>query len=61
MNMARTLVFDVNETLLDLRVLDPIFERAFGDAAVRRQWCGLLPRNAMRKSSTSEVAAPMHC
>jgi 2-haloacid dehalogenase len=31
-------VFDVNETLLDLRALDPLFERAFGDAGVRRSW-----------------------
>jgi len=31
-------VFDVNETLLDLGALDPLFERAFGDAAVRRSW-----------------------
>ncbi|MDQ7827576.1 MAG: haloacid dehalogenase type II [Armatimonadota bacterium] len=36
--MARVVVFDVNETLLDLRALDPLFERVFGDAAVRRQW-----------------------
>jgi 2-haloacid dehalogenase len=28
----------VNETLLDLRALDPAFARVFGDAAVRRQW-----------------------
>jgi 2-haloacid dehalogenase len=36
--MAKTIVFDVNETMLDLRALDPIFERHFGDAAVRGQW-----------------------
>ena len=36
--MARVCVFDVNETLLDLRALDPLFERAFGDAGVRRSW-----------------------
>ncbi len=36
--MPQVLVFDVNETLLDLRALDPHFERVFGDAAVRRQW-----------------------
>ncbi len=36
--MPRICVFDVNETLLDLSVLDPHFERAFGDAAVRREW-----------------------
>ena len=32
------LAFDVNETLLDLRALDPIFERVFGDAALRPIW-----------------------
>ena len=31
-----TLVFDVNETLLDLTTLEPVFARAFGDAAVMR-------------------------
>jgi 2-haloacid dehalogenase len=36
--MPRILAFDVNETLLDLAALDPLFERAFGDAAVRAQW-----------------------
>lgn len=36
--MKRVCVFDVNETLLDLAALDPHFERAFGDASVRKQW-----------------------
>lgn len=36
--MPRILAFDVNETLLDLSALDPLFERAFGDAALRPQW-----------------------
>ena len=45
--VARVLVFDVNETLLDLRALDHHFERIFGDAAVRRQWFGLVLRNAL--------------
>jgi 2-haloacid dehalogenase len=36
--MAKVIVFDVNETLLDLRALDLHFERIFGDAGVRRQW-----------------------
>src|SRR4028118_966551 len=36
--MARVCLFDVNETLLDLGALDPHFERAFGDAGVRRGW-----------------------
>ncbi len=29
--MPRICVFDVNETLLDLRALDPHFERTFGE------------------------------
>ena len=32
------LVFDVNETLLDLSAFDPLFARHFGDAGVRREW-----------------------
>jgi 2-haloacid dehalogenase len=36
--MKRVCVFDVNETLLDLAALDPLFERAFGDASVRQLW-----------------------
>ena len=32
------LVFDVNETLLDLTALDPHFERHFGDTGVRAEW-----------------------
>lgn len=34
----RVIVFDVNETLLDIEILNPFFERAFGDAGVMRQW-----------------------
>ena len=34
----RTIVFDVNETLLDISALDSHFERIFGDAAIRREW-----------------------
>ena len=32
------LLFDVNETLLDLSALNPLFRSAFGDSAVRQQW-----------------------
>jgi 2-haloacid dehalogenase len=35
---TRVIAFDVNETLLDLRVLDPVFEELFGDASLRAQW-----------------------
>ena len=40
--MRRVLVFDVNETLLDLGALDPHFQRVFGDAKVRVEWFGLM-------------------
>ncbi|GLR85273.1 hypothetical protein [Bradyrhizobium iriomotense] len=32
------IVFDVNETLLDLRTMEPTFERIFGDARDMRLW-----------------------
>lgn len=32
------IVFDVNETLLDLTTLEPVFERIFGDPGVMREW-----------------------
>lgn len=38
MARVKAVVFDSNETLLDLRALDPHFVRAFGDAAVRERW-----------------------
>jgi 2-haloacid dehalogenase len=36
--MPDVLVFDVNETLLDLRALDPLFAEVLGDSALRGQW-----------------------
>ncbi len=33
-----TIVFDVNETLLDISTLEPFFERVFGNATVLREW-----------------------
>lgn len=38
MPAPKTVVFDVNETLLDLSALDPLFVDAFGDKATRRVW-----------------------
>jgi len=43
----RVCVFDVNETLLDLRALDPHFERVFGDAGVRQSWFSQLLQSAL--------------
>lgn len=31
-------VFDVNETLLDLTTMEPTFERIFGDKGAMRFW-----------------------
>jgi 2-haloacid dehalogenase len=36
--MPPVYVFDVNETLLDLRALDAHFGRAFGDPGAREAW-----------------------
>jgi len=34
------IVFDVNETLLDLETLRPAFDRLFDDPAAMRLWFG---------------------
>jgi 2-haloacid dehalogenase len=43
----RVIVFDVNETLLDLRALKPQFERVFGDGDVLNQWFGQVLQSAL--------------
>jgi 2-haloacid dehalogenase len=35
---TRVVAFDVNETLLDLSPLDPLFERSLGTSTLRQQW-----------------------
>jgi 2-haloacid dehalogenase len=45
--MEKILVFDVNETLLDLTALNPEFERVFGDAGVRKEWFGQFIQSAL--------------
>jgi 2-haloacid dehalogenase len=44
--VKRVCVFDVNETLLDLAALDPLFERVFGETAVRRLWFNQMLQSA---------------
>jgi 2-haloacid dehalogenase len=44
--VKRVCVFDVNETLLDLAALDPLFERVFGDTAVRKLWFNQMLQSA---------------
>jgi 2-haloacid dehalogenase len=50
--VKRVCVFDVNETLLDLAALDPLFERAFGDASVRQLWFNQLLQSAFVSNIT---------
>ncbi|MBD5655702.1 MAG: haloacid dehalogenase type II [Candidatus Eremiobacteraeota bacterium] len=44
---ARAIVFDLNETLLDMSALDPLFADAFGDKSVRRAWYAQTLQNVM--------------
>lgn len=37
-SVPTVVVFDVNETLLDIETLTPLFERVFGDGRVMREW-----------------------
>ena len=43
----RVIVFDVNESLLDLRALMPQFARVFGDGEVLFQWFGQVLQSAL--------------
>jgi hypothetical protein len=36
------MIFDVNETLIDFRSLNPLFKKTFGDEKVPREWSGHL-------------------
>jgi len=45
--MSATIVFDVNETLLDLTGLQANFQRLFGDETARREWFTLLLQLAL--------------
>jgi 2-haloacid dehalogenase len=40
-------VFDVNETLIDIEALSPLFEQIFSDARVMREWFGQLVTYSM--------------
>ena len=52
--MPRVIAFDVNETLLDLRALDPHFVRVFGDAAIRPLWFAQMLQLAFVGAITGE-------
>ena len=48
------LVFDVNETLLDVRSMAPQFEATFGNASVLREWFSDLLRFSLEVSVTGD-------
>ncbi len=52
----RIIVFDVNESLLDLRALVPQFERVFGDGNVLFQWFGQVLQSALLTVVTGPYA-----
>jgi 2-haloacid dehalogenase len=52
--MKRVLVFDVNETLLDMSALDPHFQRVFGDAQVRVEWFQTMLQSAFLTTITGQ-------
>jgi 2-haloacid dehalogenase len=51
--MGRVVLFDVNETLLDLSSLQPHFQRIFGDAAIMQQWFALLLHSSLVTTLTA--------
>ncbi|HUQ85041.1 MAG TPA: haloacid dehalogenase type II [Candidatus Limnocylindrales bacterium] len=50
------LIFDVNETLLDLKALDPVFKRVFGDSSVRTLWFGQFIQSALVSTVTNSYS-----
>ena len=52
--MKKLIVFDVNETLLNLAALDPEFERLFGSSLVRGEWFAQVLQNSMVASITGK-------
>jgi 2-haloacid dehalogenase len=52
--MKKLIVFDVNETLLDLNALDPYFEKVFGRASIRSLWFATVLRNSLVSTITGQ-------
>jgi 2-haloacid dehalogenase len=50
--MSRAVILDVNETMLDLRALDPLFADWFGDSAVPEAWFAQTLHYAMTLAAT---------
>ncbi|MGB0712297.1 MAG: haloacid dehalogenase type II [Gammaproteobacteria bacterium] len=54
--MPRTIVFDVNETLLDLASLDPLFETWFGNPDTRQEWFAQVLKSAFVAVATGHYS-----
>jgi 2-haloacid dehalogenase len=54
--MPGVIVFDVNETLLNLHALDPLFRRVFGDAVVMQAWFAQVLQSALVATVTDTYA-----
>src|SRR6185437_12360990 len=52
--MLQIIVFDVNETLLNVQHLNPLFEQVFGEARVLKEWFSLL----LLHSEVATLAGP---
>ena len=50
--MARAVIFDVNETMLDLGALDLLFAEWFGSPVVRKEWCAQTLHFALTLAAT---------
>ena len=55
---APTLVFDVNETLLDLAALGPVFHSVLGEEALTKEWFALTRRLRTMLPTTGTFPAP---
>jgi 2-haloacid dehalogenase len=53
---AAAIVFDLNETLLDMSALDPLFADAFGDKSMRKVWFAQTLQSAMTMTITGDYA-----
>lgn len=51
-------VFDVNETLIDIDSMAPLFERIFGDGRVVREWFGHLVMYPMTATLVTLTNSP---
>ena len=52
--MNRAVIFDVNETMLDLGALDPLLAGWFGDPTARKEWFAQTLHYAMTLAATRE-------